>query len=333
MKKIISTVLSIIMILAMMPVCTGIAFAEEGLPLIAPNPVSVGEFYNVYLYSDGELLTMTSALDGTQVTPPAKDPQKDDYKFAGWYADETLKTKFDFSQPITGDTNIYAKWKKLSSKSIKSGLEKTSITAKSKLAKSSSGKDGIKITWEKVKGYKIDYYQIQRATSRDGKYETVYITKSGNATSYVNTKNLKNGKKYYYRVRGVRTVNGKKVYTKWGKCYRTFKKLLPENREEMVQYAVSMDYTWLDFFIENDNVSISGNEPVPVERCALINSSGTYTVELDYFPQDGFEVRVVSGITLDSQTQEWTDRHSAASEKYINCASAVEVMKIIDKYK
>ena len=65
MKKITAIFLSITMVLAMMPVCTGIAFAEETLPLIAPNPISVGEFYNVYLYSDGKVLTMTSALDGT----------------------------------------------------------------------------------------------------------------------------------------------------------------------------------------------------------------------------------------------------------------------------
>lgn len=34
------------------------------------------------------------------------------YTFGGWYADETYKTKFDFSTPITGDTKVYAKWEK-----------------------------------------------------------------------------------------------------------------------------------------------------------------------------------------------------------------------------
>ena len=34
------------------------------------------------------------------------------YTFIGWYADETYKTKFDFSTPITGDTKVYAKWEK-----------------------------------------------------------------------------------------------------------------------------------------------------------------------------------------------------------------------------
>ena len=45
----------------------------------------------------------------------ATDPGKlkaEGYTFIGWYADEAHKTKFDFSTPITGDTTVYAKWKK-----------------------------------------------------------------------------------------------------------------------------------------------------------------------------------------------------------------------------
>lgn len=34
------------------------------------------------------------------------------YTFIGWYTDATYSTKFDFTKPITGDTKVYAKWKK-----------------------------------------------------------------------------------------------------------------------------------------------------------------------------------------------------------------------------
>lgn len=34
------------------------------------------------------------------------------YTFIGWYADETYKTKFDFTQPIKRNTTVYAKWEK-----------------------------------------------------------------------------------------------------------------------------------------------------------------------------------------------------------------------------
>lgn len=45
----------------------------------------------------------------------ATDPgelTEEGYTFIGWYADETYKTKFDFSTAITGDTKVYAKWEK-----------------------------------------------------------------------------------------------------------------------------------------------------------------------------------------------------------------------------
>ena len=34
------------------------------------------------------------------------------YTFIGWYADAAYSTEFDFTQPITGDTKVYAKWEK-----------------------------------------------------------------------------------------------------------------------------------------------------------------------------------------------------------------------------
>ena len=43
----------------------------------------------------------------------ANDPGKlseDGYTFIGWYTDDTYDTEFDFTQPITGNTTVYAKW-------------------------------------------------------------------------------------------------------------------------------------------------------------------------------------------------------------------------------
>ena len=48
--------------------------------------------------------------NGTATNPG--ELTEDGYTFIGWYADEAHKTKFDFSTPITGDTKVYAKWKK-----------------------------------------------------------------------------------------------------------------------------------------------------------------------------------------------------------------------------
>ena len=45
----------------------------------------------------------------------ANDPGKlseDGYTFIGWYTDDTYDTEFDFTQPITSNTTVYAKWEK-----------------------------------------------------------------------------------------------------------------------------------------------------------------------------------------------------------------------------
>ena len=37
-------------------------------------------------------------------------PDVDGYTFGGWYTDDTYDTEFDFTQPITSNTTVYAKW-------------------------------------------------------------------------------------------------------------------------------------------------------------------------------------------------------------------------------
>ena len=48
---------------------------------------------------------------GDTATKP-DDPKRTGFTFDGWYTDATYTTEFDFTQPITSDTNIYAKWEK-----------------------------------------------------------------------------------------------------------------------------------------------------------------------------------------------------------------------------
>ena len=102
------------------------------------------------------------------------------------------------------------------------GVQNTTIVLKSKLTK--GGK--VLLTWTKSKGYKVDRFEVYRSVKKNRGYGTkaFFSTKDGSWAKYLNTKNLKAGKTYYYKVRGVRTIDGQKYYTQWSnKAWRTVK--------------------------------------------------------------------------------------------------------------
>lgn len=108
-----------------------------------------------------------------------------------------------------------------SSGRIAKGVKNTKITVSSTIKKRK-----ITIKWKKSPGFKMDYYEVYRSTKRNSGYgmKPYYQTKNGSKTIYTNTKGLKKGIRYYYKVRGVRLVDGVKVYTKYSnKAYRTVK--------------------------------------------------------------------------------------------------------------
>ncbi len=43
-------------------------------------------------------------------TRPAEDPRKTGYTFAGWYADKACTVEYDFTEDVTRNITIYAKW-------------------------------------------------------------------------------------------------------------------------------------------------------------------------------------------------------------------------------
>ena len=91
----------------------------------------------------------------------------------------------------------------------------TDIKSTTLKATSTRGKSYIKVNWKKKGSYKVDYYQICRSTKKNFSSGKVYYkTKTGKVLTYKNTK-LTKGKRYYYKVRGVRVVDGKKRFTKW----------------------------------------------------------------------------------------------------------------------
>lgn len=111
----------------------------------------------------------------------------------------------------------YTKWSDITSTyynrdnaKIISGVERTTIDASSKLTANS-----ITASWKKSPGYIMSYYEVYKSTSKTSGYDLMYKSKTGTATSVKNSRNLADGTRYYYKVRGVRVINGYKYYTKW----------------------------------------------------------------------------------------------------------------------
>ena len=67
----------------------------------------------------------------------------------------------------------------------------------------------IRISWNKVEG--ASYYQVYRAASKNGKYSLLGTYDSNTSSSI--SKSLKKNTTYYYKVRGYRWVNGKRVFS------------------------------------------------------------------------------------------------------------------------
>ena len=73
----------------------------------------------------------------------------------------------------------------------------------------------MQIAWIKTGDWKVDYYQVFRAKSGGHFSSTPIYTTSGDIRYYINSKGLASGQTYCYKIRGIRVLNGVKVYTRW----------------------------------------------------------------------------------------------------------------------
>lgn len=96
----------------------------------------------------------------------------------------------------------------LENSKIVAGIKATKVTTTTKASKNS-----LQVSWKKTGSYDVDSYRIYRASSKNGSYKMVKEVKGTETSVKLSTKNLKTGKTYYYKVRGLKTVDGKKVYT------------------------------------------------------------------------------------------------------------------------
>lgn len=99
-------------------------------------------------------------------------------------------------------------------------VEKRDFATKSKVITRKGGKKVIRLTWTAPDGVDVDGYEIFRSTKKNSGFgKKPYFATSN--TSYTNTKALKAGKTYYYKVRAFVVINGERVYTDYSlKAYR-----------------------------------------------------------------------------------------------------------------
>lgn len=194
------------------------------VPVQKPT-ILAGEGFHTTLSADGTKLTITAAA-GYEITDVLLNgvSKGSVTELSGLKTGDKVEIKAakkadptDPSKP-TDPTNPSAD---KNAKIIK-GVEKTTVTLKSKHTKNKK----ILLSWTKSRGYKVERFEIYRSVKKNSGYgkKAFFATKNGEVSTYLNTKNLRTGKTYYYKLRGVRTIDDKKYYTQWSnKAWRTVK--------------------------------------------------------------------------------------------------------------
>lgn len=80
------------------------------------------------------------------------------------------------------------------------------------------GKKQAVIRWKKVK--QVSGYEIYMSTKKKNGYKKVATVKKASSVKYTKKK-LKSGKKYYFKMKTYRTVNGHKIYSSYSKIKST----------------------------------------------------------------------------------------------------------------
>lgn len=96
--------------------------------------------------------------------------------------------------------------------SYSSVLTTATKPATPKISKLTTKSKKATVQWKKISG--ASGYEICMATSQKGKYTKVSTIAKGSTVKYTK-KSLKKNKKYYFKVRAYKTVNGKKVYSSY----------------------------------------------------------------------------------------------------------------------
>ena len=180
-------------------------------PISQKPTIEAGEGVKVTLSADGTVATIT-ADDGYEIA---------DVMLNGVSLGKVTEVK----NLKTGDKLVVTVEKKEAGptkEEILAALADQQLTARSKLVTMKNGKKAVKITWYNEDGEMMDFdgVEIYRSTKRYSGYgKKPFFTTEKDA--YYNTA-IKEGTKYYYKVRGFVIIDGQKYYTDYSlKAIRT----------------------------------------------------------------------------------------------------------------
>lgn len=170
-----------------------------------------------------ENAVVTLGADGTTASITVKDG----YELEDVTVNGVSKGKVTFLYGLkTGDKVVVTTQKKADdNQALIEAVKNTKLVARSVNAKAPSGKKAIKVYWYEKEGSKLSFdgYEIYRSTKKNSGYGTKPIFKTKKSLQYFNT-SAKKGTRYYYKVRGYKMIDGKKVYTPYSlKAIRTAK--------------------------------------------------------------------------------------------------------------
>lgn len=156
------------------------------------NKTAGATWYEVYKYD-------TSKKKYIKV----KTTSSNQYKVTNLKAGTTYQFKVRAYKTVSGKNyySIYSSVVKLSTK-----------TSTPKISKITAGKKKATVKWGKITG--ATGYEIYMSTNKSKKYSKIKTITNGKTIKYTKSK-LKKGKKYYFKIRTYRTVNGKRIYSSY----------------------------------------------------------------------------------------------------------------------
>ena len=180
---------------------------------------------------------------------------------------------------------------------LKNGVENTTLKIYSQ-----SEPGAITISWEREPGFLVDGYELYRSAGSADNFKRYDTTTK---TSYRNANYLVAGTKYYYKVRGYRTIAGETVYTQWSKTiYRTAQAAEEETTDEETAYN-----EYLKNGVENTTLKIYSQSEAGAITISWVREPG--------FLVDGYELYRAAGSTDNFKRYDTTTKTSYRNANYL----------------